>query len=117
MTKNPLVWGTAQSQMEAYCLFSEDGALVPDELSREVVLRQSIASKRFFHMNDLFVNPPLDDDGEVRDVEFRLEDFTEDGIELIRTAFDKWINSKGARKEPPDMRILERALATIRGRR
>ena len=45
--------------------------------------------------------------------DFYKDDLTEDGLELIKRKEGKWLSSKGSRKNPPNMMILEKELKRI----
>ena len=114
MTQNYLIWGTVESAVSLYEKMDHNGDFIPDVESQEIVRRSLIALRRFFADNGLFTVKAFDVKGSLIDREYRKNDLTEDGIELWRRKEGAWFKSKGSRKDPPDMRILEKALAEIR---
>jgi hypothetical protein len=116
MKKDPLIWSSIESELQRYMVFNECGKLIPDRLNQEVVGRLLKALRVFFHENGLLSKPMVNQEGELVDVELRLSDFTSEGIELVRMKVSSWLDSKGVKKNPPDMAILEKALNVIRVR-
>jgi hypothetical protein len=49
------------------------------------------------------------------DFELRSDHLTDEGIALIKAAYDKWVSAIDRGKPPTDVSILERALSRMRG--
>jgi hypothetical protein len=92
----------------------ESGNIAPDLESQVIVRRRQIALRRFFSDHGLLTVKAFDDEGNLIDRQYRRNDFTDDGFELCRRKVPAWMNSKGSKKDPPDMKMLEKALAEIR---
>ena len=54
------------------------------------------------------------DDGDLNDRHYYRNDFTDDGIKLLKHKEAAWLRSKAAKKIPPDMKMLEKELIKIR---
>ena len=56
--------------------------------------------------------------GDINDVnddfQIHTKDLTEEGYALIKAAYDKWLRRVDRTKDSSDVRILERALKTLR---
>lgn len=111
---NSLIWGRVTDFFNRYMIFDNNGDIVPDLESRVIVRRALIALLRFFYENNLLKIDPFDANGNLIDREYRFSDFTSEGIELIKRKEGAWHDSKGSRKDPPDMKILAKELAKIR---
>ncbi|MEK7893133.1 hypothetical protein AAB992_39235 [Burkholderia contaminans] len=114
MSENYLVWGRVAEFAGRYSKMDENGDIVPDPETQGMVRRKLTALRRFFADNGLLTVEAFDDQGTLIDQECRKNDFTDEGIELLRRKEGAWLNSKGSRKDPPDMKLLEKALAEIR---
>ncbi|MGT2473872.1 hypothetical protein [Paraburkholderia terrae] len=114
MSDNYFVWGPVVEFIKSYKMMDEKGDIVPDIESQEIVRRSLIALRRFYADNGLLTVKAFDDEGCLIDREYRLQDFTEDGTELRKRKVPAWMNSKGSKKDPPDMKLLEKALVEIR---
>lgn len=114
MKDNYLVWGTIEPIVAAYKMMNEGGDIVPDLESQVIVRRMLIALTKFFAEHGLLTTKSFDDEGNLIDRDYRKHDFTDEGIELCKRKVRAWMNSKASKKDPPDMKILEKALAEIR---
>ncbi|NML34351.1 hypothetical protein [Paraburkholderia antibiotica] len=114
MMQNYLVWGTVENFASRYERMDDDGNFVPDVKSQEIVRRSLVALRRFFADNELVTVKMFDAKGDLIDREYRKDDFTAEGVELIRRKEGAWLKSEGSKKDPPDMKLLEKALAEIR---
>ncbi|QIC89495.1 hypothetical protein F0336_24880 [Serratia liquefaciens] len=114
MIDNHLVWPTIESLIAAYKLMDADGNLVPDLESRTIARRRQIALRKYFEENGLLTVKAFDDDGSVIDRQYRKTDFTDDGFGLCKRKVPAWMKSKASAKDPPDMKLLEKALVEIR---
>nr|WP_319527523.1 hypothetical protein [Pseudomonas laurentiana] len=113
MSKNYFVWGAIASCIENDEVLNEVGEFVVYSEGVERRRRRLIALRKFYSDNDLLRVRAFDDSG-VIDREYYFNDFTEEGVELLRRKESAWLKSKGSSKNPPDMSILEKALAEIR---
>ena len=71
----------------------------------------------FYEKNGLFTCRVTDDDGRVVKRAVRKSELTPDGCLLgsgPKSAVNRWLDSKGSQKDPPNMKMLEKALAEIR---
>nr|WP_319527519.1 hypothetical protein [Pseudomonas laurentiana] len=110
MDENYLVWGEVETLVSAYKLVGGAGSISNDFESQEVVRRMLKALIKYFSDNNLLVEVGQACVGRA----YYRNDFTEEGIELLRRKEAAWLKSKASKKNPPDMRILEKALAEIR---
>ena len=72
----------------------------------------------FYEKNGLLTCRVTDGDGRVVKRAIMNSELTPEGDRLCsgpRNAVDRWFDSKGSQKDPPNMKILEKALAEIRG--
>lgn len=114
MKKDPLIWSTIESEAQRYQTFNEHNELVPDLPSQEIVIRLLTALRLFFQEEGLLTKNILDQRKKLIDTEFRMSDFTQEGMELIKSKVSSWENSKSARKNPPDLTALKKHLKEIR---
>jgi len=114
MNHNYSVWGAVESTVSAYKVINESGEIVPDVESQDIIRTMLIALRRFFSDNGLLTNSAFDDNGNLIDRHYYKNDFTEDGITLIKRKESAWLKSKAAKKIPPDMSMLEKELTKIR---
>lgn len=114
MSDNYFFWGRVADFVERYKKMDENGNIFPDTEIQEVVRRKLTALRRFLADNGLLTVEVFDKQGNLIDREYRFNDFTEEGILLLKRKEGAWLNSKGSDKDPPDMKILEKALAEIR---
>ncbi|MFN1266332.1 hypothetical protein [Pseudomonas lundensis] len=114
MNHNYSVWGTVESIVAAYKIMDENGNIVPDVESQVIVRRMLTALIRFFADNELLKVKPFDADGKLIDRQYFRSEFADEGIALIKRKESAWLDSKASKKNPPDMKILEKALAEIR---
>ena len=114
MTHDYLVWGTVDTMVSAYKMIDEKGDIVPDVESQIIVKRMLTALIRFFADNELLKVKPFDADGKLIDRQYFRSEFVDEGIALIKRKESAWLDSKASKKNPPDMKILEKALAEIR---
>ena len=114
MNHNYSVWGTVESIVAAYKIMDENGNIVPDVESQVIVRRMLTALIRFFADNELLKVKPFDADGKLIDRQYFRSEFVDEGIALIKRKESAWLDSKASKKNPPDMKILEKALAEIR---
>ena len=114
MNHNYSVWGTVESIVAAYKIMDENGNIVPDLESQVIVRRMLTALRRFFFDNGLLTVTAFDNDGNLIDRHYYRNDFTDEGIELLKHKESAWLKSKAAKKIPPDMKILEKELIKIR---
>ncbi|UVL91487.1 hypothetical protein [Pseudomonas sichuanensis] len=115
MTKvnNHVVWGAPGELVSAYKLLDENGDLVPDLESQTVAKRAQVAKYDFFFRKGLLLVNPFDQNGELIEREYRVNDFSEVGYELCRKKIPAWLRGKGSKKNPPDMSLLEKALVEM----
>ncbi|WP_409281839.1 hypothetical protein [Pseudomonas defluvii] len=73
-----------------------------------------VARIKFFKENGLLNVDIFDECGSFVDRCYYRNDFTWEGEALRKKKLGAWMNSKASKKIPPDMRILEAALAEIR---
>ncbi|HYG67038.1 MAG TPA: hypothetical protein VD838_05240, partial [Anaeromyxobacteraceae bacterium] len=87
------------------------------EYRREDVVAQFRTLARFLDENGLTVRKLLDPPDRELDDEFAIgsDDLTEEGMELIRGGYQRWLSALDRGKSPADTTILERALAKQRG--
>jgi hypothetical protein len=114
MSDNYSVWPTVASFVAAYKVMDENGNLVPDIESQVIVRRRQTALRKLFADNGLLTVDAFDGSGDLIDRHYYKDDFTAEGIELCKRKVPAWMNSKGSKKDPPDMKMLEKALAEIR---
>lgn len=114
MNHNYSVWGTVESIVAAYKIMDENGNIVPDLESQVIMRRMLTALRRFFFDNGLLTVTAFDNDGNLIDRHYYRNDFTDEGIELLKHKEAAWLKSKAAKKIPPDMKILEKELIKIR---
>lgn len=117
MTKDPLIWETIKSEVQRYQTFNEHNELVPDLPSQEIAIRHLTTLRLFFLEEGLLTKTILDQENKFIDTELRMSDFTQEGIELIKSKLSSWENSQSARKSPPDLRALQKHLKKIRSRK
>ena len=116
MTKDPLIWGTIKSEAQRYQTFNEHNELVPDLPSQEIAIRLLTTLRLFFLEEGLLTKTILDQENKFIDTELQMSDFTQEGIELIKSKVSSWVSSQSARKNPPDLRTLQKHLKEIRSR-
>ncbi|HDS0947934.1 TPA: hypothetical protein QDZ34_001096 [Stenotrophomonas maltophilia] len=116
MKRDPLIWGTISSEARNYKMFSEHNELVPDIASQEIVTRSLTALRAFFTEEGLLTKSIKDSNNQLIDMELRASDFTSEGLSLVRSKVSSWVDSKGAKKSPPDMTTLKNALEKIRSK-
>lgn len=114
MNHNYSVWGTVESIASAYKVMDESGEIVPDIESQDIIRNMLIALRKFFSDNGLLMTSAFDDNGNLIDRHYYKNDFTEEGITLIKRKESAWMKSKAAKKTPPDMSMLEKELTKIR---
>lgn len=115
MQENHSVWDSIESLVDAYKTMDGEGNIVPDVESQIVVRRALVARVEFFYNNKLLTINPFDDKGVLVDRPYSRYDFTDEGYELCRQKVPAWLKSKASSKLPPDMKVLEKGLAEIRG--
>ena len=72
----------------------------------------------FYEKNGLLTCRVTDDDGRVVKRTIKKSELTPEGCLLgsgPKNSVERWFGSKGSQKDPPNMKILEKALAEIRG--
>ncbi len=115
MSDNYFVWSTVESTVSRYMVMDDAGNSSPDPLLRPIVERKLIALRKFYFENGLLTVKAFDDDGNHIDREYYKNDITDEGLELIRNKrVGSWLNSKASQKDPPDMKLLEKALTELR---
>lgn len=114
MSKNYLVWGPVAEFAGRYSMMNEKGEIVPDPETQQMVKRKLTALRQFFSDNKLLNVEVFDAKGNLIDIAYRRNDFTAEGIELLRRKEGAWLKSKASTKNPPDVKLLEKALAEIR---
>lgn len=97
-----------------------------DELAKSYVNYPDIAQNVTSTMENLFIFmeakgllacPVTDENGKVIKREIMYSEITEEGLQLSsgpKNSVHRWLGSKGAQKNPPDMKMLEKALTKIR---
>ncbi|OBR50762.1 hypothetical protein A6456_02900 [Paraburkholderia tropica] len=95
-------------------MMNEKGEIVPDPETQQMVKRKLTALRQFFSDNKLLSVEMFEAKGNLIDIAYRRSDFTAEGIELLRRKEGAWLKSKASTKEPPDVKLLEKALAEIR---
>jgi len=114
MEKNYLVWSDINSVVSRYQMDDQDGQSIPD-VEKQIIARRTLTALRmFFYKNKLLNNDRQDSNGELLGRSYYRNNFTEDGMELLKRKVSSWLDSKGAQKNPPDMKVLEKALSDIR---
>lgn len=113
MNENYLVWGCISKFVSQYKILDDNGNLTDDIESQEIVRRALMARIQFYFQNGLLKKDPYQS-GTFVDQEYRRDDFTSEGIELIKSTDSKWLKSKSSRLNPPSCSILEKALISIR---
>ena len=93
----------------------KNGNIEPDLERQEIAKRKFIALVRFFLENELLTVKNVTHDADIINFEFKKNDFTNDGLQLVRAKESSWLNSKASGKIPPNTKILSKALAEIRG--
>ncbi len=93
---------------------TESGDIVPDLEAQEISRKRQTALRKFFSDNGLLTVDAFDAKHNLIDREYRKDDFTADGMELLRRKEGAWLKSKASAKNPPDTKMLEKALAEIR---
>ena len=71
----------------------------------------------FLEKNSLLTCSISDEKGQVVKRSIMRSELTEEGARLSigpKNAVHRWLGSKGSQKNPPDMKLLEKALAEIR---
>ncbi|MEN5239583.1 hypothetical protein ABE459_19035 [Pseudomonas sp. TWI923] len=96
--KNHVVWSAPGELVSAYKLLNENGDLVPDLESQAVVKRAQVAKYDFFFRKGLLLANPFDQDGELIERDYRVNDFSELGYELCRKKIPAWLKGKGSKK-------------------
>jgi hypothetical protein len=114
MSENYLVWGPVAEFAGRYSMMNEKGEIVPDPETQQMVKRKLTALRQFFSDNKLLNVEVFDAKGNLIDIAYRRNDFTAEGIELLRRKEGAWLKSKASTKNPPDLKLLEKALAEIR---
>ncbi|WP_175816199.1 hypothetical protein [Burkholderia diffusa] len=114
MSDNYFVWGTVAEFIASYKMMDTDGNIVPDVESQEIVKRTLTALRKFYADNGLLKVTAFDSKGELIDREYYANDFTDEGAELRKRKVPAWLKSKASKSDPPDMKLLEKALAEIR---
>lgn len=117
MKSDPLIWATIESEIQRYKILDNENNLVPDETNQKIVKRILTALRLFFQYNNLLNINIINQSGEIIDRERRMSHFTREGMELQKSKVPNWLESKGAKKNPPDMSILSKQLETIRSSR
>ena len=113
MKENYLAIGEAKERIESYKIKLENGDIVPDMESQVIVKRKLYAYLKFLEENKLLKKKVLPEPDWMLQ-KFYKNDLTEDGLELIRRKEGNWLSSKGSKKNPPVMTILEKELKKIR---
>ena len=116
MSDDPLIWSTVESEAQRYQTFNEKNELIPDLASQKIVIRLLTALRFFFQEEGLLTKKIFDKKNNLIDTELRMSDFTQEGIELIKSKVPSWEASKSARKNPPDVTALNQQLKVIRSR-
>lgn len=114
MNKNHLVWPSINAVVARYQTSDKNSQNISD-IEKQIIVRRTLTALRtFFYENELLSNFEKDANGKLIDRNYYRDDFTEDGMELLKRKVSSWLDSKGAQKNPPDMKILEKALSEIR---
>lgn len=114
MHRNHLVWAEIESITARYQMTDSDGKTTPDTEKQIIARRSLLALRNFFLKNNLLANKKTNTRDKNIERNFYFNDFTEEGIELLKQKVPSWLDSKSAQKNPPDMKSLERALTAIR---
>lgn len=70
----------------------------------------------FLQRNDLTVRPLAGSLSDITDeFEIRSDDLTEEGLQFMRTGYQKWLRMLDRAGDPSDLRILDKELAKQRG--
>jgi hypothetical protein len=85
--------------------------------TREHIVRRFYTVVVFLQTNALVVRRLLDQENEIDD-DFAINsaDLTEEGLAVMRAAYDKWLQKVDKGMDPADMSLFDRALKRIRGR-
>ena len=116
MTENYLMWGKTSEFIKRYKLWRPGEIAISDNVddikSQEIFKKVHFCRLKFFEENGL-LTVKLAEGDKWLDQEFYKNDFTAEGLSLIVKA-ERWGSTKGAKKDPPNMKILEKELAKIR---
>jgi hypothetical protein len=83
--------------------------------TREQIIRRFYSVAKYLQDNQLTTRTLLSDPSDVTD-EFALrsEDLTEEGLALMKAAYDKWLRKVDQTMDSSDLTIMERALKRLR---
>lgn len=115
MPDNFQVWPKIADLVDnRYYVTRKDGSVEEDIETREAVRRKMLALRQFFYENGLLSVDIRDARGAMIDRAYCKNDFTDEGLALLRSKGDNWLVSKGSSNDPPSMKILEKALSAMR---
>lgn len=81
----------------------------------ELTIRRFYNITKFLQDNNLTVRTIMRNIDDVDDeFELKTEDLTEEGFALMKGTYEKWLRKFDRTGESSDMRVLERALKTLR---
>lgn len=69
---------------------------------------------RFLKNNNLLVNNNIKENIITDDLEIKKSDLTEQGFEVLKISFDKWMQALDKGTKPEKITILEKALIKVR---
>jgi hypothetical protein len=83
--------------------------------TREQIIRRFYSVTKYLQDNHLTARTILVNPGDVtEEFALRSEDLTEEGLALMKAAYDKWLSKVDQTMDPDDLTIMERALKRIR---
>lgn len=83
--------------------------------TREQIIQRFYSVAKYLQDNHLTIRNILSDPSDVNE-EFALksEDLTEEGVSLMKAAYDKWLRKVDQTMDSSDLKIMERALKRLR---
>ncbi|NHQ88548.1 hypothetical protein HA050_20835 [Iodobacter sp. HSC-16F04] len=110
MNENYLVLMSINEFVSAYKTTNAKGEIIDDVESQEMVRRSITALINFFAENNLLNDKKITETNR----ELRRDDFTPEGLELFIKKGGAWLKSKASKKDPPNIKLLEKALFYIK---
>lgn len=82
---------------------------------REKTIRRTFVFANFLQQNGLTVRRLVESEGEIDDdFTIRSDDLTEEGMTVVKLAYDKWLRKVDRGMDPSNIAVLERALKKVR---
>lgn len=86
-----------------------------NEAHKPEILRHLSIAMNFFQKNNLLNHKIIPDSGIIdEDFEIWSNDFTDEGIQLMKTGYQKWLGRVDKGMDPSNTKILERELDKLR---